>query len=60
MCKKTFKDTLDKHGLSVVDFLDLLDEWGALSFSDRKGLIMDYIVNATKENSHPKEAEKDE
>ena len=54
MCKKTFKDTLDKHDLSVVDFLDLLDGWGALSFSDRKGLIMDYVVNATKE------AEKDE
>ena len=60
MCKKTFKDTLDKHGLSVVDFLVLLDEWGALSFSDRKCLIMDYIVNATIENSHLKEGEKDE
>ena len=59
MCEKTFKDTLDKHGLSVVDFLDLLDGWGALSFSDRKGLIMDYVVNTTIENSHPKEAEKD-
>ena len=59
MCKKTFKDTLDKHGLSVVDFLDLLDEWGALSFSDRKSLIMDYVVNTTIENSHPKEGEKD-
>lgn len=55
MCKKTFKDTLDKHGLSVVDFLDLLDGWGALSFSDRKSLIMDYVVNATRENLHPKE-----
>ena len=60
MRKKTFKDTLDKHGLSVVDFLDLLDGWGELSFSDRKGLIMDYVVNATIEISHPKEAEKDE
>ena len=60
MCKKTFKDTLDKHGLSVVDFLDLLDGWGALSFSDRKCLIMDYVVNATIENSHLKEGEKDE
>ena len=60
MCKKTFKDTLDKHGLSVVDFLDLLDGWCALSFSDRKGLIMDYVVNAIIENSHPKEDEKDE
>ena len=60
MCKKTFKDTLDKHGLSVVDFLDLLYGWGSLSFSDRKGLIMDYVVNATRENSYPKEAEKDE
>ena len=59
MCKKTFKDTLDKLGLSVVDFLDLLDGWGALSFSDRKGLIMDYVVNATGENSYPKEDEKD-
>ena len=59
MCKKTFKDTLDKHGLSVVDFLDLLDEWGALSFSDRKSLITDYVVNTTIENSHPKEGEKD-
>ena len=60
MSKKTFKDTLDKHGLSVVDFLDLLDGWGALSFSDRKCLIMDYVVNATGENSYPKEDEKDE
>ena len=60
MRKKIFKDTLDKHGLSVVDFLDLLDGWGAWSFSDRTGLIMDYVVNATRENSHPKEGEKDE
>ena len=56
--KKTFKDTLDKHGLSIVDFLDLLDGWGALSFLDRKGLIMDYVVNTTKENSHTKEGDK--
>ena len=60
MRKKTFKDTLNKHNLSVNDFLDLRDEWDALSFSDRKGLIMDYVVNATRENSHPKDGEKDE
>ena len=48
MRKKTFKDTLDKHGLSVVDFLDLLDGWGALSFSDRKCLIMDEVMSFQK------------
>ena len=41
MNKETFKDTLNKHDLSVNDFLDLRDEWDALSFSDRKDLIVE-------------------
>lgn len=41
MSKETFKDTLNKHNLSVNDFLDFRDEWNALSFSDRKDLIME-------------------
>ena len=41
MSKETFKDTLNKHNLSVNDFLDLRDEWDTLSFSDRKDLIME-------------------
>lgn len=41
MSKETFKDTLNKHNLSVNDFLDLRDEWDALGFSDRKDLIVE-------------------
>ena len=41
MSKETFKDALNKHDLSVNDFLNLRDEWNALSFSDRKDLIME-------------------
>ena len=41
MNKETFKDTLNKHNLSVNDFLDLRDEWDALGFSDRKDLIVE-------------------
>ncbi len=50
MSKETFKDTLNKHNLSVNDFLDLRDEWNTLSFSDRKDLIVE----------EKKEVEKDE
>ena len=41
MNKETFKDTLNKHNLSVNDFLDLRNEWDALGFSDRKDLIVE-------------------
>ena len=41
MSKETFKDTLNKHNLSVNDFLNLRDEWNTLSFSDREDLIME-------------------
>ena len=41
MNKETFKDTLNKHNLSVNDFLDLRDKWDTLSFSDRKDLIVE-------------------
>ena len=41
MNKETFKDTLNKHNLSVNDFLDLRNEWDALGFSDRKDLMVD-------------------
>ena len=41
MSKETFKDALNKHNLSVNDFLDLRDEWDTLSFSDRKDLIVE-------------------
>ena len=41
MSKETFKDTLNKHNLSVNDFLDLRDEWDTLSFYDRKDLIIE-------------------
>lgn len=41
MSKETFKDTLNKHNLSVNDFLDLRDGWDTLSFSDRKDLIVE-------------------
>ena len=32
MCKKTFKDTLDKHGLSVVDFFGSFGWVGCVEF----------------------------
>ena len=41
MSKEIFKDTLNKHNLSVNDFLNLRDEWNTLSFSDREDLIME-------------------
>ena len=41
MNKETFKDTFNKHNLSVNDFLDLRHEWDALGFSDRKDLIVE-------------------
>ena len=50
MSKETFKDALNKHNLSVNDFLDFRDEWNTLSFSDRKDLIVE----------EKKEVEKDE
>lgn len=50
MSKETFKDTLNKHNLSVNDFLDLRDEWNTLSFSDRKDLIMEEENNNEPNN----------
>ena len=59
MSKETFKDTLNKHNLSVNDFLDLRDEWDTLSFSDRKDLIVEEhstkIELALKEEQKKKE-----
>lgn len=50
MSKETFKDTLNKHNLSVNDFLDLRDEWNTLSFSDRKDLIIEEENNNEPNN----------
>lgn len=41
MNKETFKDALNKHNLIVNEFLNLRDEWDALSFSERKDLIVE-------------------
>ena len=41
MSKETFKDTLNKHNLSVNDFLNLRDDWNTLSFSDREDFIIE-------------------
>ena len=50
MSKETFKDTLNKHNLSVNDFLNLRDEWNTLSFSDREDLIMEEENNNESNN----------
>ena len=64
MSKETFKDTLNKHNLSVNDFLDLRDEWDALGFSDRKDLIVEEhstkLELALKEGQKKKEGNRND
>ena len=64
MNKETFKDTLNKHNLSVNDFLDLRNEWDALGFSDRKDLIVEEhstkLELALKEGQKKKEGNRND